>query len=859
MRAIAILLLTALAAFQSFGAEKAVYKHYVPEEKDLAGHGFVDLSARGQRKVYRGAELETIGMPCGGIGAGQLYVRGDGTLAQWWISNEYTWTGYGYPMDCNTSLGKHTTGYRREPYRPVSPIQQGFAVQATGPQGKVWVKELSREGFDDIGFIGEYPVATIVYRDKGSDFPLRIEAEVFTPWIPLATRDSANPATVLQYRLTNAGSEPFQVTLAGWLQKFGDMTLAGRGAAVKSFEALESVDGALEALVHGKAQAAEATDWPGQRDKFDALGTSLSLAGGQTKTATFFITWYFPGRVLQTQNQFPENGTEVGNMYENWYKNSADVASYMDKHFERLYRETMLFRDTYHDTTLPYWFANRIIMPVSCLATNTSQWWRNGRFWGFEGSGCCFGTCGHVYNYAQAHAWLFPELARTVRLMQDLGPGFDETTGRISYRGVKGTTADVVPGAWGYAADAQCGYVLKFYREHLLSADRKFLDDIWPKVKQAMEYLISRDGNSDGVIEDKQHTTWDTNLFGANSYVGTWYLAALRAAEEMARLEDDESAAKRYRRLYESGRRFALEKLWNGEYFIHVPPQEEHDPATTIEYTTGCLSDQLLGQNWAHTLDLGYLYPAKKIRKTLASVYRYNWAPDVGYDPNYPQVGPRHQGFPNPRVFAFAGEPGLFVLTWPDGKWPKLPVLHNPEIWTASEYQVGAHMLYEGMVEKAMNLVRGVDLRHNGANRNPWDEIECGDHYARAMSSWGCLLGASGYIYDGPAGKIGFAPRLTPEDFKCFFSGAQGWGSLVQQRQGKAQTNAIEVKWGRLRVKSLVLELPEAGLTVDVRVQVAGDTVGSQVAQDGRRITVALAREVVVEAGQRTEVVMCWE
>ena len=167
---------------------------------------------------------------------------------------------------------------------------------------------------------------------------------------------------------------------------------------------------------------------------------------------------------------------------------------YIQPNFARLDRDTHLFRDTYFDTTLPYWFVQRVNMPTSTLATETVQWWRNGRFWGWEGVGSCLGTCGHVYNAAQSVARLFPELERSVRLMQDLGPNaFDPATGRIDYRGGKSNTWKVGTDGWGYAADAQAGYVLKLYREHLLSPDDKFLDQVWPKAQKVIGYLIERD------------------------------------------------------------------------------------------------------------------------------------------------------------------------------------------------------------------------------------------------------------------------------------------------------------------------------------------------------------------------------
>ena len=112
-----------------------------------------------------------------------------------------------------------------------------------------------------------------------------------------------------------------------------------------------------------------------------------------------------------------------------------------------------------------------------------------------------------------------------------------------------------------------------------------------------------------------------------------------------------------------------------------------------------------------------------------------------------------------------------------------MPVVHNTEVFTGTEYSVAALMLHEGLIQEGFGAGAWHSRGKNsdGTKRNPWNEIACGDHYARAMASWNCLISVSGYIYDGPAGRIGFAPRMMPEDFKCFFTAAEGWGSLAQK------------------------------------------------------------------------------
>jgi len=553
------------------------------------------------------------------------------------------------------------------------------------------------------------------------------------------------------------------------------------------------------------------------------VATELALAPREVKAATFLVTWHFPRRA------------RVGQMYGNWFQGSLDVAAYVAANLERLRGETRLFRDTYFDTTLPYWLAARLAMPVSTLATETCQWWADGRFYAWEGVGCCPGTCTHVWNYEHATGRLFPELARSTRLMQDLGAGFDEATGLVGFRGNR-----------AYAADGQAGTVLKVYREHLMSADGTFLEAAWPKVRKALEFLLGRDGDEDGLIEDSQHNTFDINFEGPNTFVGSLYLAALRAGEEMARLKGDAAFAARCRAAFDKGSRLSVERLFNGEYFTQIIPPGKSD---RHQYGSGCLSDQVFGQGWARQLGLGDLYPPQAVRSALAAVFRHNWTADVGR---------LNERWPPERWFARPGEAGLFTCTWPRGGRPAEPVRYRDEVWTGIEYQVAGHMLYEGMVPEALAMIRGVHDRYDGARHNPWNEVECGDHYARAMASWGCLLAICGYVYDGPAGRIGFAPRLAPENFKAFFTASEGWGSLVQKRAAGAQTDRLEVKWGRLRARKLEFEAPDGAAGVRASVTVAGRPVKGETRQDGRRVTVTLAEPAAIERGEAIEAGLRW-
>jgi hypothetical protein len=346
------------------------------------------------------------------------------------------------------------------------------------------------------------------------------------------------------------------------------------------------------------------------------------------------------------------------------------------------------------------------------------------------------------------------------------------------------------------------------------------------------------------VIEDKQWNTYDLAFVGPNTFVGALYLAALEAAARMAELCGEPEFAKRCRGIAERGTRWSAEHLWNGEYFIQRIPRGE---SPNLQYGEGCLADQLFGQTWADQLAFGPLYPIEKIRTALQSIYRYNWAPNVAA---------QNQAYPPQRWFARPGDAGLFTCTWPKGGRMAEPVLYRDEVWTGTEYEVASALLHQGMIREGLSIIAGIDDRYDGRRHNPWNEVECGDHYARALASWGCLISLAGFEYDGPAGRLGFAPRWQSDDFRIFFTAAEGWGTLQQRRQGHTQTNHVSVKHGRLRLNELTFEVPQAARQYNARLELNGRLHDSQPRQDGTRLVLILSGPVTVTAGQTLSVTL---
>jgi Predicted bile acid beta-glucosidase len=310
-----------------------------------------------------------------------------------------------------------------------------------------------------------------------------------------------------------------------------------------------------------------------------------------------------------------------------------------------------------------------------------------------------------------------------------------------------------------------------------------------------------------------------------------FYLGALEAGARMAEAVGDKKAAAQYREIFRRGQKNYESQLWNGEFFI-----QKYDQALQkkYQYGEGCLSDQLLGQWLGMVAGLGRFLDEAKIKKALESIYRYNFRENF-YD------------FANvQRTYALADEKGLLLCTWPRGGRPPLPFPYSDEVWTGLEYHVASHLIYEGMVKEGLTLVKAARQRYDGRRRNPWDEVECGHHYARAMSSWGLLLALSGFNYSVPEGRLGFAPALRPEDFRTFWSLGSTWG-FYEQKAGAENTFScmLKVENGRFELREFTFELPSllAGKKIrSVECLANGGKIKSFFEQAGSRIKIKLPR-----------------
>ncbi len=551
-----------------------------------------------------------------------------------------------------------------------------------------------------------------------------------------------------------------------------------------------------------------------------SLARRFELAPGEELRLDVLVCWHFPNLSLP-------GAPAAGREYAARFRDAGEVATALLRELPALRERTLAWRDTWYDSTLPWWLLDRTMATASTLATTTANWLGDGRFWGWEGVGCCAGTCTHVWHYAQAVGRLFPELERDLRERTDFAPpAFDADSGRIDFRGG-------LAGRW--AADGQAGVVLRALREHQMSADDRFLRRNWASIRAALRFLIAQDaadGVADGALDGEQHNTLDAEWYGRVPHLTGLYLAALAAGEAMAAELGDADFAAECRSLRARGAATMME-CFDGESFVQL---EDPAHADDIAVGRGVHIDQVMGQGWAHQLGLGRLWDATATRSALEALWQHNFVPDMGR--LRAGLAPGVRG----RPYAVAGDAGLVMCTWPKGgrraDWERhWQYGYFNECMSGFEYQAAGHMVREGLLLEGLAVTRAIHDRYHPRLRNPYNEVECSDHYARAMAAYGVHLAVCGYEYHGPAGRLGFAPRIRPEDFRAAFTAAEGWGSYWQRHEDGAVRCGIDWRAGSLRLRVLTVELPE-GFAADAAVLDGGPRLRAH--RVGRRLEVEM-------------------
>lgn len=819
--------------------------------------------------------------PLGGIGTGTVSLGSRGQLRDWELANHPD-KGNDLPF---TFFAIHAAPHGEVAVSrvleaalpPPHDFEEGYATPRLAGLPRLAGARLR----------GEYPIAELEFDDDV--LPVAVALTAFTPFIPLETADSGIPGAILRYRVVNTRDVPVRVTIAGSLsnpvgsrpsthaafpafdgtpsiERVDDGVLRGlrfgtdlprddvrHGSVVlgttdpsttskrqwlvgfwqdgsRSFwndfaddglledEPAFSLDTDLPPLLARQAGPGAAADLAAHLTKLrvGSLGIVHELAPGEERDFEFVVSWSFPNRptgwVGHVIRDDPNAGTITRNHYATRFADAWESARYLTDELPRLEAGTRAFHTALHGGTLDPAVVDAVSATLVALRSTTCFLLEDGTFAAWEGSfdhtGSCEGTCTHVWNYAQSVAHLFPELERGARRIEFLLETDHE--GAMQFR-----TNRIFGGpSWGMlpAVDGQLGTIVRLYREWSFSGDDSFLRELWPAARRALDFALREwDTDGDGLLDAEMHNTYDIEFDGVEPLANVWLIAALRAAEAMARHLGETEVADDYARAADRTAGRVDEELFTGEYYRQ---RVDDVDARRYQYGDGVLSDQLLGQSIAHTVGLGYLLPAEHVRDAVGAIYRHNFRSSLR----------DHES--TQRTYALGDEGGLLLASWPYGGRPRIPFIYSDEVWTGIEYQVAAHLATEGLVAEALSVVRTTRARHDGRARNPWNEAECGNHYARSMASWSVLIALSGYRWHAPTNSLSFSPA-QPGPFRCFFSTGSGWGRVsIDDGAIELALDHGTLDLDELSVRGREVALPNGALRLSagevVRLELAG-------------------------------------
>lgn len=755
------------------------------------------VKAPASKIVYSGNS--DAAMPLGGIGSGHISICADGVIKQWNIFNN---TNNSCEVPCSF-----------------------FAIWAKPANGKPAVRLLQQTpiaGMNPVSrveLIGEYPVAELHYKDD--NIPVQVGMQAFSPYIPLNEKDSSIPAVIFEVSIENKGTQPVDISLLATLQN------------AVGFDGLSEISD-----VWNKSYGGNTNAQIGNSDMHGLFMSNPALKSDDEQFGTMCLTALAQNVQLTAQwsdmeslwRSFSANGdvrsiNEIGPSKEGQTWNGAltvpaslqpgqkiIIPIVWSWHFPIYYssgsRLGRMYSNRFADAEK---VAEYITANYSRLSGDTEKFKRTFYrtslpYWMLNRISVQSSTLSNSHMIWQENGYLalmgnqdnYPDAWNYEQQISYMFPDLERSILQFDLKNAPGND------------EHHLGTILKAYRSYRQSSDRNWLDANWSQLKSIIAYTLG------SYNPDK------TNAF---------YSAALKAGEVMAEIEGDTAFVSDIQAVYESSRS-RLESAWNGEF-----------------YGRNCSSDQLLGQWWANTLDLGYLLPRERVNSSLNSIMKYNWVKDF------------REAVQVPRQLAGNGDAGL--LNWTYSKMP-----YNSEAWTGVEYEVAALMLYEGRVNEAYQIVKACSDRFNGMsrspmNRNPWSESGYPDQNICALSAWGMLLAAEGYKYNGPDMTLEFNPNVSAQSFSGFFTDAAGWGLFSQKREDNTQADVVNIEFGNLKLKKLILHLPDSALDACKKGSVmisVNKTPGSFTRViDGTMAKIEFSQPITVSSGEELRVTFSWE
>ncbi len=817
--------------------------------------------------TYKNDERVRTGIALGGIGAGFVELRRNGQFYNWNIfNNQPKGTGpVFYPNDAPYYSGWEdgimffVVRYHEQgsdmPKMKLLQLPNSLNEGSTQNYGNIyifpWLKAVK-----NIEYNARFPFVHMKFSDP--EMPFDVEMEAFTPFIPHDVKNSSLPGVYFNFNIISKSQKKVDVMLIA-----SQRNMAGYETNEKYFiSEIHKKDGYIfmnqtvggmdeSSFTHGQMGMASLSDnstyylgwshhhpyyeqalrnntlpnindtdgtksmnkvpewmpktngrnmidketgkkiaYPGKEGhqrSLSSIANSTTLNPGDTFTHSFIFTWNFPNYYAKKinddptleQKEYKEFGRNIGNYYSNFFKSALDVANYMKKNKEILSKRTEEFLTNYYASDIDQYVLDQI---NSHLNTFVVSGWltKEGVFGVREGMAEDRSYAGMftidvaLYGSVMVSA-LFPELEKSAIRAHAKTQG---EKGEINHS----LPLDVEnPKPYEqrnyHRVDMPGNFVEMAMRDYFWTGDKKFLKDVWPNIKKAINYILSyRDKDNDQMpdMEGIMCSYDNFPMYGLASYIQSQWLAAMASAAKGAEAIGDNKAKRKYATILKDGMKLMEDKLWNGEFYrISNDYHGEHGK------NEGCLTDQMIGQWIAHQSGLGYIHNKERIRKAMKSILSISYRKDY-FLKNY-------------------GEKGKWLLDVAPERW--VDQANTP--WTGVELAFASFLLYEGLYEDAMKVIKTVDHRYR-EEQLYWNHIECGGHYFRPMSSWAIINALLGLKIN--LGTYSFAPVIPKNNFKMFFAYPDGTAHYIA-KNAKVRIKILTGKWNctQLRIQHAIL------------------------------------------------------
>lgn len=496
-------------------------------------------------KKYEGEYLRRIALPLGGIGTGTVSLGGRGNLQDWAIMNS---PAMGYTpqlMEGARDVGPFFCLYTEQgDQRKITALEGKINTEHyQGSQGSRTANHgLPR--FTRCAFKAAYPLARIDLSDP--EVPAKVSLYAFNPLIPGDSDASSLPMARLTYRVTNTTENPLTAAVCASLinhigadgrdcERAWDNKKLVRGARDNANEFRRERDysglymfsngvdtlspawGTMALTVPNGGEVTHRTAWAqrtwgdslldfwddfldggtlwertapedSQAARMASLAVKRELAPGESAEYEFLLTWHFPNRQVWAPKP-DASDNRVGNWYALLYKDAWEAAEKIRPGLGELERATVEFVQAFCGSDLPAEVKEAALNNVSTLRSQTVFRTETGHLFGWEGihpyQGSCEGSCTHVWNYEQTTAFLFGDLALTMRDVE-FAHALDDS-GHMNFRARLPLERNKTD-RWVAAADGQMGCIMKMYRDWQLSGRRDILEKYWPQVKSALSF-----------------------------------------------------------------------------------------------------------------------------------------------------------------------------------------------------------------------------------------------------------------------------------------------------------------------------------------------------------------------------------